>query len=62
MIIHDAVVWLPEGVFVEENDTITVTPLYDNPQSGVVSYANIVPMELTGTSETEIGVKQSMEK
>lgn len=62
IITHNDVVYLPGQVMVKDNDEIFVTNRYGRQRKGVVKLANDLPLDLTDDCETEIEIKQSVEK
>lgn len=44
------------------NDSIDITPQYGIGRKGVIEYVNFLGLDLTGDCETEISIKQSVEK
>lgn len=62
IITHNDVVYLPGQVMVKDNDEIFVTNRYGRQRKGVVKLANDLPLELMDDCETEIEIKQSVEK
>lgn len=55
-------VYIHGVVEARSNDSIDITPQYGTGRKGVIECVNFLGLDLTGDCETEISIKQSVEK